>query len=501
MINIDWNDIEANQRCGAWYTDPKRARSEFVYFKSTDGHYGVWDFNLRRANLHLLPIIQAYGGILLVDSTRRGKSIPDALSKTVPLWCAVINGAQIYRRNRQLAEVDIELMDQERRRDASASWEEHGRRIFVPSEVISESERAQMEARLPELVNKFVNSSFFSHLPHLQWPLRPFWITPQTTTFPAFSSLSPPTAVQPICTPSEPDIEGWFYPVICLSASKISTSNTEQTLDKASSYNYVQGSGDDHESWSKGMTPDLFWKYRDQLIACDRDDLEEFIQRIEVPAVSSDQIPPVSDLSSPPPRMESEITVPIDAVNGWIAFAASNPSISSPKQLCSAVILIRPCNAASQSRTGVETIDEANGTKLIITSMGAKKGQMDLLHIILPAADKFARMWCARTAQVNSRDSSIVSLGSERQTLLVVDETRECDEAIGVIMLILGLLFDDDGRRLVYGKTNKVTKGSLRKRLEWIQQSIPRANPSRTTMKRVNEYAITGKSGTRRQRP
>jgi tRNA A64-2'-O-ribosylphosphate transferase len=26
-----------------------------------------------------------------VDSTRRGKRMPDALSKTVPIWCAVIN--------------------------------------------------------------------------------------------------------------------------------------------------------------------------------------------------------------------------------------------------------------------------------------------------------------------------------------------------------------------------------------------------------------------------
>ena len=28
---------------------------------------------------------------IIVDSTRRGKSMPDALSKTVPIWCAVIN--------------------------------------------------------------------------------------------------------------------------------------------------------------------------------------------------------------------------------------------------------------------------------------------------------------------------------------------------------------------------------------------------------------------------
>lgn len=36
-----------------------------------------------------------YYRIILVDSTRSGKRIPDALSKTVPIWCAVMNRAMI----------------------------------------------------------------------------------------------------------------------------------------------------------------------------------------------------------------------------------------------------------------------------------------------------------------------------------------------------------------------------------------------------------------------
>jgi len=30
---------------------------------------------------------------LIVDSTRKGKRVPDALSKTIPIWCATINNA------------------------------------------------------------------------------------------------------------------------------------------------------------------------------------------------------------------------------------------------------------------------------------------------------------------------------------------------------------------------------------------------------------------------
>lgn len=35
--------------------------------------------------------------IVLVDSTRSGKRIPDALSKTIPIWCSVINRAMLKR--------------------------------------------------------------------------------------------------------------------------------------------------------------------------------------------------------------------------------------------------------------------------------------------------------------------------------------------------------------------------------------------------------------------
>lgn len=35
--------------------------------------------------------INFFNSCLIVDSTRRGKRLPDALSKTIPIWCAVIN--------------------------------------------------------------------------------------------------------------------------------------------------------------------------------------------------------------------------------------------------------------------------------------------------------------------------------------------------------------------------------------------------------------------------
>lgn len=51
----------ANERCGSWYVHPDN-KGGSAYFKSTDGHTGVWKFSSRRLNLHLLDIIGKHDG-------------------------------------------------------------------------------------------------------------------------------------------------------------------------------------------------------------------------------------------------------------------------------------------------------------------------------------------------------------------------------------------------------------------------------------------------------
>lgn len=76
-------------------------------------------------------------------------------------------------------------------------------------------------------------------LPRLSKPLRPVWISPDSPTIPHFESNT---------------ID--FYPVICLSASE----HVESGVERRNGYSYVQGSGDDHESWSKV-------RYEEQIIS------------------------------------------------------------------------------------------------------------------------------------------------------------------------------------------------------------------------------------------
>lgn len=81
--------VFTNRRCGTWYADPSRCTS--CYFKSTDGHAGGWAFSLARMNLHLALACVTHGRCIIVDSTKYGKRFSDALVKTIPLWCAVLN--------------------------------------------------------------------------------------------------------------------------------------------------------------------------------------------------------------------------------------------------------------------------------------------------------------------------------------------------------------------------------------------------------------------------
>lgn len=70
---------------------------------------------------------------MVVDSTRRGKSMPDALSKTIPTWCCVINRA---------------VFGKERTGEEMA--------LFTPPQAVGESEHAQMEKRIDGFVRQFL---------------------------------------------------------------------------------------------------------------------------------------------------------------------------------------------------------------------------------------------------------------------------------------------------------------------------------------------------------
>ncbi|KAI8643637.1 tRNA A64-2'-O-ribosylphosphate transferase [Parasitella parasitica] len=217
----------ANERCGSWYIDRTKRKAYSAYFKSTDGHMHIWDFNVRRNNLHLIPILMQHNGCLIVDSTRKGKRIPDALSKTIPIWCCTVNRAVAQYAGKDW---DVELHT-------------------LPS-AVSRSEHAQIEARIDGFVDRLLTSGVDMEKlkSQLVKPLRPIWFTPQS-----YDAL----------LESPPDFQdALFCPVVCLSASEA----VETGYQLRPGYMYVQGSADDEEAWAFGLTHLAFWKHRHDIL-------------------------------------------------------------------------------------------------------------------------------------------------------------------------------------------------------------------------------------------
>ncbi|KAL1967635.1 hypothetical protein VTN77DRAFT_2892 [Rasamsonia byssochlamydoides] len=222
----------ANERCGSWYIPPER-KAGSAYFKSTDGHTGQWDFSFRRLNLQILPIAREHGGCIIVDSTRRGKLMPDALSKTVPIWCAVMNRA---------------LFPSETGLHA----------VQFPPNYLGESEEYQIEKRIDGFVKslKELKLDLDELRRSLGKPIRIAW---------ANQAYFYPTDLQ----------KGDDYTLFVLCSASKRVHGAE-----ISEGGYIQGAGDDSEGWSHGLTPPVFWENKYTLFATEESDLPELIEQL-----------------------------------------------------------------------------------------------------------------------------------------------------------------------------------------------------------------------------
>ncbi|CAM9332838.1 unnamed protein product [Chrysoparadoxa australica] len=226
-------------------------------FKSGDGHSNCWQFSYARLNLEVARLAGRQGGCLVVDSTRRGKLFPDSFTATVPIWCAVLNSLLAKRRKQEGIPWDCDL--------------------HVPP-WLSQSERSQIAARIPGWVAGFGTAAaeeLEKELAgYLKKPLRPAWVAPGWCG-----------------CPKEWDGESIledFCPIVCISASHVISSEAHR---EHYSWEYIQGAGDDEESWAQSLTPSMFWAQAQEFIACSspeaaREMAEAAVNRASVPAAA-----------------------------------------------------------------------------------------------------------------------------------------------------------------------------------------------------------------------
>jgi tRNA A64-2'-O-ribosylphosphate transferase len=160
--------------------------------------------------------------------------MPDALSKTIPIWCSLVN--------RVLFPNDTKSHD-----------------LYTPPQVVSPSEHAQISALLPQFQQALeaLNVPIDTLRQNVTKPLRPIWLTPE-------SDIGPTTTIFVEDTHS----------IICCTVSR------RVRGGEISEGGYIQGAGDDTENWAFGLTPTIFWTNRQTLLSTSEGDLPELIETL-----------------------------------------------------------------------------------------------------------------------------------------------------------------------------------------------------------------------------
>lgn len=169
--------------------------------------------------------------------------LPDALSKTIPIWTSVLNRLLFP--------------------SPAHSW---SHTLHTLPSLISPSERAQILERIPSCVAAARNlgldlDSLRTQLQHK--PLRPVWIA---------RSLGSTVEVAQRMLRDNGD-EDRCVPIYLCMASLHHESRMAVERDEG----YVQGAGDDGEHWSRGLTPGLFWQHRKRFMEMGEQELMEFV--------------------------------------------------------------------------------------------------------------------------------------------------------------------------------------------------------------------------------
>jgi tRNA A64-2'-O-ribosylphosphate transferase len=310
--------------------------------------------------------------------------------------------------------------------------------------------------------------------------------------------LSPSTTVLPHLSDSTD-----FIPVLCICVSHQVNAGFDR---RSGGFTYVQGSADDHELWGgvrfvfvtmytkhsltkhQGLTPSDFWQHKDQLLASSRHDLPQLIFSL-VDNRGTDVADTITGNFSPSSisrvggriRICTLSEVPPSPLSRLLSLEESTPSSGD---VSAAYILITPatpnlpCDTAPQPSPPTLSMHLAEG----------KKGQEQLLREILPRSMAFIRK----------------HLNEGR--IVVIACTNGKDASVGVALAAIQTCFDQDGHLSLHNplgmcqmlftvnsssSSNSATKDAIRTKLQWIIASRPESNPSRATLKRVNEFLLS----------
>ncbi|KAL7541301.1 hypothetical protein ACHAXR_010794 [Thalassiosira sp. AJA248-18] len=274
-----------NKQCGSWYLSPQNndestpIKQTEVYFKSTDGHVGTYAISLKRLNLPLLEVLHQFGGCFLVDSSVR-KLLPDSFSRTIPIWCAVINRIVLkYRASMGMDDISDDDWDTQ---------------LYTPSSIVSPEEHTEISNLIDSRVELLYQSKAIVDPQRLVQivtkPVRAIWIANGLVQYDTTTPCS-----------SGQGSRGKFFTIACFnpsyyfggSSSKNHihwvdikgddgvevvnvtnnvTNNVTSNGDSTKGYYYTPGAADDDASWGRGLSASLFWENRERILSPSTED-------------------------------------------------------------------------------------------------------------------------------------------------------------------------------------------------------------------------------------
>lgn len=406
--------------------------------------------------------------------------MPDSLSKTVPVWCCVLNRALFP-----------ELT------------ESHG--LYVPPTIVSDSEKSQMLSRVPGFVDSLrqLNLDLAGLRAQISKPVRPTWVTQETDLGHYYDR------------DGEGEDDGGriifesFRPVVCCTSSRRITDG-----EMSGHSGYVQGAGDDTENWALGLTPPVFWDNTEQLLSTPEADLPELIRTLVASASSSS-----SGRGSTHPQFQSTTTT--TTTNGTDPEASTlPPSVTqltpflhvsplplphplpgrdpegSPQTWCTITIRSAPTLPESWAKSPAH-MDVGLGAR----HKAASRALRTALPQICELAYRFLLLPPPQP-EGTAEPENVRPPPHHNPRILVADESGGRDLAAGVALALLCWCFgDDDGRRVrgaAEGPSSRVerpvfTKDLVRARLGRIMTAMPDANPNRATLQSVNSFLMDWK--------
>lgn len=173
----------------------------------------------------------------------------------MPIWCTVLN--------RVAASLGIK--------------EEWDTNLYTPSCCVSDDEHNCILNILDDRVNTVIKSgvildtSWFLNI--MRKPLRCFWLNNQNYYHKRDEYTQRLDELYDEISLANPK----FTCILCISCSDPSSESSIQfdnPISSDQSFHYISGAGDDHELWSNGLTANLFWKYKTNILDKCKNDKE-----------------------------------------------------------------------------------------------------------------------------------------------------------------------------------------------------------------------------------